>query len=86
MSLRIRHSFRLIEIRLKTAEVLNNFFSNKVISLKIPEYENLNLNFENIKDPVFKAIFIKTTRVSLRKEKNQKTQNLLFMKLTMKKL
>ena len=40
----------------KTAEVLNNFFSNIVTNLKIPEYENLNLNSENVKDPVFKAI------------------------------
>ena len=40
----------------ETAEVLNNFFSNIVKKLKIPEYENLNSNIENIKDPVFRAI------------------------------
>ena len=40
----------------ETAEVLNNFSSNIVKKLKIPEYENLNSNIENIKDPVFRAI------------------------------
>ena len=46
----------LINSESKTAEVLNEFFSNIVKNLKIPEYENLNHNFENIKDPVFRAI------------------------------
>ena len=40
----------------ETAEVLNNFFSNIVKTLKIPEYENLDPNFENVKDPIFTAI------------------------------
>ena len=40
----------------KTAEVLNEFFSNIVKNLKIPEYENLNRNFQKVKDPVLKAI------------------------------
>ena len=35
----------LINSESKTAEVLNEFFSNKVKKLKIPEYENLNPNF-----------------------------------------
>ena len=35
---------------------MNNFFSNIVKKFKIPEHENLNPNFENVKDPVFKAI------------------------------
>ena len=35
---------------------MNNFFSNIVKNLKIPKYENLNSNIENIKDPVFRAI------------------------------
>ena len=47
----------LINSESKTAEVLNKFFSNIVKNLKIPEYENLNPNFENVKDPVFKAIW-----------------------------
>ena len=46
----------LINSESKTAEVLNEFFSNIVKNLKIPEYENLNPNFEKVKDPVFKAI------------------------------
>ena len=46
----------LIRGESETAEVLNNFFSNIVKKLKIPEYENLNSNIENIKDPVFRAI------------------------------
>ena len=41
-----------------TAEILNEFFSNIVKHLKIPEHENLNPNFENVKDPVF-AAFLK---------------------------
>ena len=46
----------LINSKTKTAEVLNEFFSNIVKNLKIPEYENLNRNFEKFKDPVLKAI------------------------------
>ena len=34
--------------------MLNNFFSNIVKNLKL-EYENLNLDLKNVKDPVFKA-------------------------------
>ena len=46
----------LINSESKTAEVLNEFFSNMVKILKNPEYENLNQNFERVKDPVSKAI------------------------------
>ena len=46
----------LINSEPKTAEVLNEFFSSIVKNLKIPEYENLNPNFENVKDPFFKVI------------------------------
>ena len=46
----------LINSESKTAEVLNEFFSNIVKNLKIPVYENLNPNFEEVKDQVFKAI------------------------------
>ena len=46
----------LINSKTKTAEVLNEFFSNIVKNLKIPEYENLNRNFQKVKDPVLKAI------------------------------
>ena len=40
----------------KTAEILNEFFLNIIKNLKIPEYENLNRNFEKVKDSVLKAI------------------------------
>ena len=46
----------MIDRESKTAEVLNEFFSKIVKVLKIPEYENLNSNFENMKGPVFEAI------------------------------
>ena len=46
----------LINSKFKTAEVLNEFFSNIVKNLKIPEYENLNRNIQKVKDPVLKAI------------------------------
>ena len=45
----------LINSKFKTAEVLNEFFSNIVKNLKIPEYENLNCNIQKVKDPVLKA-------------------------------
>ena len=35
---------------------MNNFFSNIVKNLKIPEYENLDSNFENVEGPVLRAI------------------------------
>ena len=43
-------------IKMVSLKQLSNFFSNRVKDLKIPEYENLNPIFENVKDPVFKAI------------------------------
>ena len=46
----------LLKSESETAEVFNNFFSNIVKNLKIPEYKNLNTNIENVKDRVFRAI------------------------------
>ena len=40
----------LINSKSKTAQVLNKFFSNIVKNLKIPEYENLNRNFQKVKN------------------------------------
>ena len=76
----------LINSKSKTAKVLNEFFSNIVKNLKIPEYENLNCNFEKVKDPVLKAILKYRNHPSIIaiKEKS-KNSKLLFMKLTMKK-
>ena len=53
---RLNKNGELINNESKTAEILNEFFSNIVQSFRIPEYENLNPNLENVKDPVFKAI------------------------------
>ena len=68
----------LINSKTKTAEVLNEFFSNIVKNLKIPEYENLNCNFQKVKDPVLKAILKYKNHSSIIaiKEKSE-TQNLL---------
>ena len=41
----------LLNSESETAEVLNNFFLNIVKNLKIPEYENLDRNFENVQKP-----------------------------------
>jgi len=38
------------------AENLNNFFSDIITNLKIPQYKDPTTNAENITDPVFKAI------------------------------
>ena len=46
----------LINRESKTAGALNDFFWNIVKTLKIPEYENLNPNFQNIENAVFKVI------------------------------
>ena len=46
----------LINSEYKTAEALNEFFSNIVKILNIPEYENLNPNLENVKETVLKTI------------------------------
>ena len=40
----------------ETAETLNNFFSNIIKKLNIPEFNLNNSVNENIKDPVFKTI------------------------------
>ena len=45
----------LINSESKSAEELNEFFSNIVRNLKIPEYDNLDPKFKKVKDPVFKA-------------------------------
>ena len=47
----------LVNSESKTAEVLNEFFSNSSWkNLKIPKHENLNPNFKKVKDSIFKAI------------------------------
>ena len=46
----------MINSKSNTAEVLNKFFSNIVKNLKILKYEKLSRNFEQVKDPVLKAI------------------------------
>ena len=41
---------------MKTAEVFNNFFSNIVKNLKIPQYSNFDHIAQNIEDPTLKTI------------------------------
>ena len=66
----------LLKSESETAEVFNNFFSNIVKNLKIPEYKNLNTNIENVKDPVFRAIWKYKNHPSIiaikEKSKNEK--------------
>ena len=66
----------LLKSESETAEVFNNFFSNIVKNLKIPEYKNLNTNIENVKDPVFRAILKYKNHSSIiaikEKSKNEK--------------
>ena len=58
-----------------------------VKNLEIPEYENFNPNFENVKDPVCKAILKYKSHPSITAIKGkQKNSKLLYMKLKMKKL
>ena len=46
----------LINSESKTAKVLNELLSNIVKNLEIPEYMNLNPDFENVRDLVCKTI------------------------------
>ena len=66
----------LLKSESETAEAFNNFFSNIVKNLKIPEYKNLNTNIENVKDPVFRAILKYKNQPSIiaikEKSKNEK--------------
>ena len=52
----LNENAELLNSESEIAEVLNNFFSNIVKNVKIPEYENLNQNFENVEDPVLREI------------------------------
>ena len=45
-----------VKTEMKTAEVFNNFFSNTVKDLKIPQYANFDLIAQNIKGPTLKPI------------------------------
>ena len=40
----------------ETAKVLNEFFSNVVTNLNIPQFNQIDWTYENISDPVIKAI------------------------------
>ena len=66
----------LLKSESETAEVFNNYFSNIVKNLKIPEYKNLNANIENVKDPDFRAILKYKNHPSIiaikEKSKNEK--------------
>ena len=45
-----------VKTEMKIAEVFNNFFSNIVKNLKIPQYANFDLIAQNIKGPTLKPI------------------------------
>ena len=45
-----------VKTKLKVAEVLNNFFSNILKNLKIPQYSHFDPIAQNIKDLNFKTI------------------------------
>ena len=76
---------------------MNDFCSNIVKNLKIPEYENLNLNIENIKDQLFRAILKykktptyhcnkKNVEYSFHKVNNEKNKFLINLRFFLKKL
>ena len=44
-----------VKTEMKTAEVLNSFFSNKIQNLKIPQYSNFDPIVQNIANPTSKA-------------------------------
>ena len=63
----------LLNSESETADVLNNFFSNIVKDLKIPEYGNLDRNFENVEDSVLRAIlkYKNHPSITVRKKKGK---------------
>ena len=52
---------KIIKTNQANAKVLNNFFSNAIKNLEIPQYNQVDPIGQNIKDPVIKAI-IKSSR------------------------
>ena len=67
----------LLNSESERAEVLNNFFSNIVKDLKIPEYEKLDRSFENVEDPVLRATLKYKNHPSITVIK-EKAKNSLF--------
>ena len=45
-----------VKTEMETAEVFNNFFSNTVKNIKIPQYSNFDTIAQNIEDPTLKTI------------------------------
>ena len=77
----------LLESKSETAEVFNNFFSNIVKNLKIPEYKHLNANIENVKDPVFRAILkYKNHRSIIAIKEKSKNEKFSFHKVNNEKI
>ena len=71
----------LINSDFKTAEPLNNFFSNIVKNVRTPDMKTLNLILN-----MLKSILKYKYHPSIIVIKENKTENLLFIKLAMKKL
>ena len=77
----------LINSKSKTAEVLNKFFSIIVKNLKIPEYENLNRNFEKVDNSVLKEMFKYKNHPSIIEiEKNLKNSKFTFHEVDNEKI
>ena len=68
----------LVENDKKSATVLNNFFSNIIKSLGIPQYKDAEPVGQNISDPVLKTIIKYRSHPSIKAIKEQCNTNLYF--------
>ena len=69
---------KIVENDKKSATVLNNFFSNIIKSLGIPQYKDAEPVGQNISDPVLKAITKYRSHPSIKAIKKQCNTNLYF--------
>ena len=67
---------KIVENDKKSATVLNNFFSNIIKSLGIPQYKDAELVGQNISDQVLKAIIKYRSHPSIKAIKEQCNTNL----------
>ena len=69
---------KIVENDKKSATVLNNFFSNIIKSLGIPQYKDADPVGQNISDPVLKEIIKYRSHPSIKAIKEQCNTNLYF--------
>ena len=69
---------KIVENDKKSATVLNNFFSNIIKSLGIPQYKDAERVGQNISDPVLKVIIKYRSHPSIKAIKEQCNTNLYF--------